>query len=95
MEERRLRGEIETKNAEIGEWRMKYLELERMYRDLEEAHLTSGKRTSENWSKGLLEYDGESYNTGSKGEEWEAEGLRKKLIEQEKLILVLRVENKF
>ena len=72
---------------------MKYLEIERMYRDLEEARLNSGKRTSENWSRGLLEHDAESHNTLSK-EDWEVvEGLRRKLIEQEKLIVVLRVSN--
>ena len=88
MEQRRL---LESKDLEIEDLRRRYLELERMYKELEESRFLSGKRISGQWSRGGIDGEGETENLESKREEWENEILKKKIIEQEKLILALRV----
>ncbi len=84
MEQRRL---LESKDLEIEDLQKRYLELERMYRELEESRFLSGKRISGQWSRGGLDGEGEAENPG------ENEILKKKIVEQEKLIFALRVTN--
>ena len=79
---------LESKDNEIEELNRRYFELERMYKELEESRFLSGKRISGQWSRGGIENEGD---TDTKRDDWETEVLKKKIVEQEKLIFALRV----
>ena len=90
MENQKIKKELEERNKEYGELKMKYLDLERMYKELEEMQAVSSDKITTHWSRELND-NGESYHNGLSPEEYEAELLRKKLVEQERVIIALKV----
>lgn len=81
----RMKKELEEKQIEVSELRIKCDELERMYKEQEENRITTGR----NWGRGSLGVNTE----GSGPEDWELDMLRSKLAEQDRLIIALKVQS--